>query len=138
MSNETQIWTGNYGEVWLNNTHKLARVQNFSLKQTNKWEDVDDTDSLATQRRLIGYELTGEINKFKVDFEFNDIMEKYSKGQQPTISIVAKMTNPDTGKSKRISINDVTLNDLNIFDFEKGKTSQDTVSYNAGSYEYLD
>ena len=137
MSNENQIWTGSAGEIWLNNTDKIARVQSFSFKQTNKWEDIDDTDSFATQKRLVGVELSGEINKFKTDFAFEEIMQKYSKGTQPSISLIGKMTNLDTGETKRISITDVTLNDLDIFSFEKGKANQDSITYNAGGYEYL-
>ena len=54
MSNEQQIWTGSNGEVWLNNTDKLLRVSKFTFTQTNVYEDVDDTDAFAKQRRLVG------------------------------------------------------------------------------------
>ena len=137
MANEQQIWTGTSGELWLNNTDRLARVQNFTFKQTNKFEDIDDTDSFATQKRLVGVELSGEIIKFKTDFAFNDIMEQYKNRKQPSISLTGKVENVDTGETKRISITDVTISDMDLLKFEKGKTTQDTIPYNAGDYEYL-
>lgn len=137
MANEQEIWTGTSGELWLNNTERLARVQSFTFKQTNKWEDVDDTDSFATQKRLVGVELSGEIVKFKTDFAFNEIMEQYKNRKQPNITLTGKVENVDTGESKRISITDVTLGDLDLLKFEKGKVTQDTIPYNAGGYDYL-
>lgn len=137
MTNEQQIWTGTSGELWLNNTDRLARVQSFTFKQTNKFEDIDDTDSFATQKRLVGVELSGEIVKFKTDFAFNDIMEQYKNRKQPSISLTGKVENVDTGETKRISITDVTLSDMDLLAFEKGKVNQDNIPYNAGGYEYL-
>ena len=138
MANENQIWTGSVGEVWLNNTDKLLRVQKFTFKQSVKTEDVDDTDSFAVQKRVVGIELSGEITKYKVDFAFNDIFEKYKNKEQPTISLVAKVENPDTGETRRISINSIVFSDFDIFGFEKGKVTQDTLAFSAGNYEYLD
>ena len=135
MANEQEIWTGTSGELWLNNTERFARVQSF--KQTNKWEDVDDTDSFATQKRLVGVELSGEIVKFKTDFAFNEIMEQYKNRKQPNITLTGKVENVDTGESKGISITDVTLSDFDLMKFEKGKVTQDTIPYNAGGYDYL-
>ena len=137
MPGENQIWNGTNGELWLNNTDRLVKIQKFTFKQTNKYETVDTTDSIATQQRIIGVELSGEITKYKTDFKFNEIMEKYANGQQPDISIIAKMTNQDTGETKRISITDITLGDMDLFAFEKGKTNQDVVPFNAGGYEYV-
>ena len=121
----------------MNNTDKLARVQKFSFKQTNKFEDIDDTDSFSTQKRLVGVEFSGEISQYKTSFAFNEIMEKYAKGTQPTISLVGKVLNADTGETKRISITDVNIGDMDLLQFEKGKTTQDTIPFTAGGYEYL-
>lgn len=137
MANENQIWTGSVGEVWLNNTDKLMKVQKFTFKQSVKTEDVDDTDSFATQKRVVGIELSGEITKYKVDFAFNEIFEKYKNKQQPQISLVGKIENPDTGETKRISITDIVFSELDLFAFEKGKVTQDVIAFSAGDYEYL-
>lgn len=137
MPGENQIWNGTSGELWLNNTHKLVKIQKFTFKQSNKYEAVDTTDDIATQQRLVGVELSGEITKYKTDFKFNELMEKYARGLQPDISIIAKMTNHDTGETKRMSITDITLGDMDLFAFEKGKTSQDVIPFNAGRYEFI-
>ena len=137
MPGENQIWNGTNGELWLNNADKIVKVQKFTFKQTNKYEAVDSTDSFATQQRLVGVELSGEITKYKTDFKFNEIMEKYAKGIQPDVSLVGKITNPDTGETKRVSITGITIGDMDLFAFEKGKTTQDVIPFNAGDYEYL-
>ena len=64
-------------------------------------------------------------------------MEQYKNKQQPTLSLVGKITNNDTGETKRISITDVTFTELTLFEFEKGKVNQDVVPFNAGDYKYL-
>ncbi len=137
-TNVANIWTGTKGELWANNTDKVARVAKFTFKQTNKYEDVDDTDNFATQKRLVGCELSGELEKLKTDFAFNEIMQRYSKGEQPELSFVAKATNVDTGETKRISITGITFSDMEIFAFEKGKVNRDSIPFSAGGYEYLD
>lgn len=138
MTNNTQqIWTGTKGELWLNNADKILNIQSFSFKQSNKWEDVDDTDTFATKKRLVGVELTGELTKFKVDFAFNDILEEYKNMKQVDLTLTGCIKNPDTGEEKRISITGVTLNDMDIFSFEKGKVNQDVISFNATDYEYV-
>lgn len=137
MANENQIWTGSCGELWLNNKDKLAKVQKFTFKQTNKFVDIDDTDSFAVGKRLVGCELSGEITKYKVDFAFNDIMEQYKNKQQPVLTLIGKIENVDTGETKRISITDVTFSELSLFEFEKGKENQDIIPFNAGDYKYL-
>lgn len=133
----TNVWTGSSGELWLNNTERLLRVQKFSFKQTNKYEQIDDTDNFATQERLVGVELSGEITKFKVDFGINDIFEKNKNKQQVDLTLTGKIENPDTGETKRISITGVTLQDFELFGFEKGKVNQDTITFNATDYSYL-
>lgn len=137
MSDEQNIWTGSQGEVWLNNTDKLLKVQKFNFTQTNVYEDVDSTDSFAKQRRLVGVELGGEITQYKVDFAYNDLMEKYKNGTQPYITLIGKVRNPDTGEERRISISDITFDGGDIFGFEKGKVNQDTIAFKAGNYEYI-
>lgn len=138
MSNGVeQIWTGSNGDLWLNATDKLGNVQKFTLKQNNKYEDVDDVDNFAVKKRLVGVELTGELVKFKTDFAFNDVMEQYKNKVQPDITLVGKVTNADTGESKRINITGITFDGLDIFSFEKGKTNQDNISFYATDYEFI-
>lgn len=132
-----EIWTGTDGEIWLNNTDRLGNVQKFSLKQTNKYEDVDDTDNFATKKRLVGVELTGELTKFKTDFAFKEIMTKYKNKTQSEISLTGSWTNNDTGETKRISITGITLDGMDIFAFEKGKVSQDNLTYSATDYDFI-
>lgn len=132
-----EIWTGADGEVWLNNTDRLGNVQKVTLKQTNKFEDVDDVDNFSTKKRLVGVELTGELVKFKTDFAFEEIMKKYKNKTQPEISLVARLTNNDTGETKRISISGITLDGMDIFSFEKGKVNQDNISFSAVDYDFV-
>ncbi len=132
-----EIWTGADGEVWLNNTDRLGNVQKVTLKQTNKFEDVDDVDNFSTKKRLVGVELTGELVKFKTDFAFEEIMKKYKNKTQPEISLVARLTNNDTGETKRISITGITLDGMDIFSFEKGKVNQDNISFSAVDYDFV-
>lgn len=132
-----EIWTGADGEVWLNNTDRLGNVQKVTLKQTNKFEDVDDVDNFSTKKRLVGVELTGELVKFKTDFAFEEIMKKYKNKTQPEISLVARLTNNDTGETKRINISGITLDGMDIFSFEKGKVNQDNISFSAVDYDFV-
>lgn len=137
-TNVNTIFNGSVGEVWINNTDKLLKVQKFTFKQTNKYEETDTTDVFATAERLVGCSLSGEITKYQVDFGIADIMEKYKNMQQVELSLVAKIENPDTGDQRRISITGITLQDMDIFGFEKGKTAQDVITFNATDYQYID
>mgnify|MGYP003296853799 CR=1 FL=1 len=137
-TNVNTIFNGSNGELWLNNADKLLKVSKFTFKQTNSYAEVDVTDNFAKQERLVGCSLSGEITKFQVDFAIADIMKQYKDGKQPDITLVGRVENPDTGVARRISITGITLQDMDIFAFEKGQANQDVIPFNASDYEYID
>ena len=95
----TDIFNGTNGTLWLSTDDMeipVGSFQTFTLHQNNEFEDVNEAEFLGKKKRLLGYELTGTISKYKTDHAMADIMEKYKDGETPDINFVAKAYNPNT------------------------------------------
>lgn len=132
---------GSDGKLWVctdDGDVPILTIQKFSLKQKNNFEDVDKSGQLTKSRRLIGVELSGTISKFKTDNSFVNIMEKYKNGDTPEIKLIGLLENKNTGMMQRAVIKGVTIDELDIIDFEQKKVINEEVPFEAEDYYYID
>ena len=102
---ENEIFNGTNGALWLTGETEeieIMSIQSFSMTQTNEYEEFNKPGEYGKYQKFLGYSLQGTISKYKTDNSFINIMKKYSEGNQPDLSIIAKVENPNTGKLQRI------------------------------------
>lgn len=133
-----EIYNGTNGTLWLNDNVELASVQSFTLRQKNNFEEINLSTKLGKSRRFIGYELSGAITKFKVDNQFTNIMEQYKNGESPELKLIGKIENKSSGKTQRIVIKGVTLDEMDLMSFEQKTVMREEIPFEAEDYYYID
>ena len=136
----TDIFNGTNGSVWLSTDNEetpIGSVQTFNLHQTNQIEDVDEAEFLGKKKRVIGYELTGTLTKFKVDHAIIDIMEEYKNGNTPEISFMGKAYNKNTKRMEVIKVIGVTFNEADLMNLEQKTTTKEEIPYAAEDYKWI-
>ncbi len=134
-TNET--FNGTDGKLWINDT-PIASIQSFVLHQTNVYEKINKAGKLTESRRLIGIELKGTISKLKIDNSMLKIMQDYKDGDTPEIKLIGLMENKQTGIMERAVIKGVTLDEMDIFNFEQKTVVKEEIPYEAEDYYYQD
>ena len=135
--NTLETLNGTDGKLWVNET-LVGSVQSFVLKQKNIWEDVHKSGNLGKSRRLVGFELSGTISKYKIDNAFTRIMEECKDGNPPDIKLIGLLENKNSGMMQRAVIKGVTLDELDIINFEQKKVLMEEIPYEAEDYYYQD
>ena len=144
MANNLQpneIFNGTDGAVWITTDTqevKVGSMKTFTLKQANKFADIDESESYTNKRKLVGVELTGEFTKWKIDNTFINIFEQYKNGNQPDISIIGKAYNNNTNKVQRVKVVGVTFDELNLIDLAQKTPTEESLPYACEDYEWLE
>ncbi len=132
-----ETFNGTDGTLWINNTPCFS-LQNFTLKQKNIYEDVHKSGSLKKSRRRVGIELSGTISKYKVDNTFIGLMKEYKDDDEPEIKIIGLIENKKTGVTERVSITGVTLDEMDILNFEQKKLVTEEIPFEAEDWKPID
>ena len=122
-------WSGNHGMIWLNDS-KVFEHKSFEAKVVINREDVIIGNSVDSKVVSIAGE--GEIVIVNVfNRGFKDYLDELKAGHDPRFTIVAKHEDPDmlnAGK-ERISIANVTFDELTLMQFEKGSIRETTIPF---------
>lgn len=135
--NTNETLNGSDGKLWINDT-PCASVISFVLKQKNEFEDIEKSNHLGKNKRIVGYELTGTISKYKIDNALVGLMEEYKKGNMPEIKLIGLLENKATGLMQRAVIKGITIDEMDIINFEQKKVIREEIPYCAEDYYYID
>ncbi len=126
--NET--YKGKNGKVWLNNK-LIGTCTSFSAKVTIKYETYEIGG--RTFREAEGYTVSGTIKSIQVNGMYLNLLSDAIKANDTvTFNIIGKEANNTT--ERRISLEQVTFDDLNLIDFESGKSKTEDMSFQAVDY----
>ena len=135
--NTNETINGTDGRLWINDT-PCATIQSFTFHQTNVFEDVPQAGQLSKPRRIVGVELNGTINKYKVDNTMVGLMQDYKNGNMPEIKLIGLMQNPATGMMQRAVIRGVTFGEMDLLNFEQKTVAKEEIPFEAEDYYYQD
>ncbi len=122
-----RILSGTYAEVWVDG-EKIFEVSKIELKVTANREDVQiglDVDS-----KITGLKGEGSYVVKKVYTRAKAVLEKWKKGSDVRVQIIAKLQDPDAvnGQIERWSVDNVWHNELPVVNWEKGGIVEEEVS----------
>lgn len=133
-----RVFRGSFGKVWLDD-ERLANIKSFEAKATLNYEDMDVNGELGTRKRYMGYAITGTMTLHKYD---STILEKYregiASGDLPEIGIVTALDDPTAYGAERISLSDVTFDEVTLMKFENKGLVEEEVPFSAAAFELLD
>lgn len=129
---------GTFGAVWVNN-EKWLDIEEFSATVTIAYEDVNMAESLATHKKMTGWEGEGSMTVKKVYSRgANLLAEAVKTGALPEISIVGKLDDPDAYGAERVAINEVTFNEFTLLSFEQKTNMTEELPFNFADYDMID
>lgn len=138
--NTNEIFNGTNGSVFISTDDTedlIGSMQTFTVHQANETEDINEAEFLGKKKRVVGYEVTGTLTKFKMDSAFINIMEKYKNGDTPSISFMGKAYNPATKITQVIKVIGVTFNEMDLINLEQKKTTVEEIPYSAEDYKWI-
>ena len=105
-------------EVWIND-EPIDEIGAFQAKYEFEKEDVNIMGDMFLHKKVIGYSGTGSMTLKKTNSRMIKLLIDYIKeGLEPEITIVGKLADPGNGGAERISLSEVSFDDLTLFDFE--------------------
>lgn len=135
---QSRVINGTWGEVWVNSSY-MAEVTSFQAKVTAEYADVNMTRKLGKARKLTGFEGKGTAKFNKVSsFFISLVSDNLKAGKQTTVQIISKLSDPDAIGAERVSINDATLDDLTLADWEAKKNGELEVPFAFTDWTVLD
>ena len=114
---ERKIINGTHGTVFLDG-EEVAEVKSFQAKLEFQKEEVKIAGKMATGTKYMGYSGKGSLALHKVNSRMiKAIGEQIKEGKEPRFTIIGKLADPDSDGVERIAINNVSFDDLTLFDF---------------------
>ncbi|MGL5380265.1 phage tail tube protein [Clostridium sp.] len=117
---ERKIMRGTFGQVILDG-EDLANIKSFQARIEFNKEDVQMARTMATHTRVMSYKGTGSISMHKIDSKMLKLLwNQIKEGKDPRFTIIGGLADPDSMGAERVMIENVSFDDLTIFDFEVG------------------
>ena len=105
-------------EVWIND-ELVDEIKAFQAKIEFDKEDINIAGDMWLHHKITGYSGTGSMTLNKTNSRMIKLLIDYIKeGLEPEITIVGKLADPGNGGAERISLSEVSFDDLTLFDFE--------------------
>lgn len=138
MIDERRIINGSYGTVFLEG-EEVAEAKAFQAKLEFQKEEVSVAGKMATGTKYMGYTGKGSITLHKVNSRMIKLIgNQIKQGKEPRFTIVGKLADPDALGVERIAINNVSFDDLTLFDFEVKSIGQVECPFTFDDWDVLD
>lgn len=133
-----RVMCGTWGEVWMDG-HYVSECFGLQAKVSMNKEDVKLCGQMATDKKVTSISCTGTLKLYKVSSRMAlAIGDKVKKGLDPRFIILSKLDDPDAYGAERISIRNVSFDDLTLADWEAAKTGTVETPFTFTEYEFLD
>lgn len=133
-----KIIKGTYGNVWINN-ELLAEVDAAEAIITLEYEEVNMAGDLATHQVLVGWKGEGSITLKKVFSRGLILLGNIPKtGIVPEISIIFAIDDPDAHGAERVSVSEVTFEEIMLAKFELKKPGSEELKFKFADYDLID
>jgi hypothetical protein len=130
--------SGSEGQVWLNG-ELLGEVKSIELKVTGSFEEISICGDYATYQRYTGWSGEGTLKLQKVYSRGSKLLANaYKTGIMPDIKIVTKLTDKSTGKSERVSVEDVTITEFMLTNFENKSLIEEELPLKFAKYNPIE
>ena len=135
---ERRIINGTHGTVFLDG-EEVAELKAFQAKLEFQKEEVKIAGKMATGTKYMGYSGKGSLQLHKVNSRMiKAIGSQIKEGKEPRFTIIGKLADPDSNGVERIALNNVSFDDLTLFDFEVGSLGQVECPFTFDDYNFLD
>lgn len=135
---ERKIINGTHGTVFFDG-EEIAEIKAFQAKLEFQKEEVKIAGKMATGTKYMGYSGKGSLTLHKVNSRMiKAIGEQIKQGKEPRFTLIGKLADPDSDGVERIAINNVSFDDLTLFDFVVGALGQTECPFTFDEWNVLD
>ena len=135
---ERKIMNGTHGAVFFEG-EEVAEIKAFQAKLEFQKEEVKVAGKMATGTKYMGYSGKGSMTLHKTNSRMiKAIGEQIKSGKEPRFTLIGKLADPDADGVERIALNNVSFDDLTLFDFEIGSLGQTECPFTFDDYNFLD
>ena len=135
---ERKIINGTHGTVFFDG-EEVAEIKAFQAKLEFQKEEVKVAGKMETGTKYMGYSGKGSLQLHKVNSRMiKAIGESIKQGKEPRFTLIGKLSDPDADGVERIALNDVSFDDLTLFDFEVGALGQTECPFTFTDWNVLD
>lgn len=138
MDRGNRIISGTWGEVWLDSDY-VSEAYGLQAKINYNKEDVNLCGQMAVDSKVTSVKMTGSISMHKVNSRMaRKIGEEIKNGKDIRFQIISKLADPDAYGKERITLKNVSMDDLTLADWEVSKKGSITAPFTFTGYEFLD
>lgn len=132
------VINGTFGSLWVDN-ELWAETDSFEAIVNVDYEDVNIAGNLATHKKQIGWNGTGNLTIKKVNSRVAKKMAKAVKaGKTPRMKLVGKLADPDALGYERVAIYDVTFDSFTLMKFEQKTPGSQEIPFAFSDYDLID
>ena len=138
MDSAKRVISGTWGEAWLDG-ERVGECYGLQAKMTFNKEDVPICRQMAQDSKVISTKGTGSLTLHKVNSRMaNVIGVAIRNGKDIRFTIVSKLDDPDSYGSERVSLHNVSFDDLTIADWQAATKGTVSSPFTFTDYKYLD
>ncbi len=134
-----RIISGTHGYLWLDG-ELVAECYGFQAKIAANKEAVAMAGQMYKDSKVMSLSGTGSVRMHKVSSRMITAVGTYlQQGKDPRFTIISKLADPDSFGAERISISNVSFDDVTLADWEADKLGTVECPFTfSGGFEPLD
>lgn len=138
MDSAKRVIAGTWGTVWMDG-EQVAECYGCQAKISADKETVSLCGRLMDGHKVMGLSGSGSLKLHKVNSRMGQLLgEAMKKGTDPRFTIVTKLDDPDAYGAERVSLSNVSFDDLTLVDFEAKQLGKVECPFTFEDFEYLD
>ena len=132
------VINGTWGEVWIDGQY-MAQANGLEATIEIDYEDVNKVGSLATYKKMTGYNGSGSVKLSHISSYFIDkLSENTKKGKMTTCTIISKLQDPDALGCERIQLSGVNFDGITLANWANKELVEEDVSFTFSEWVVLD
>ena len=130
-----RIIRGTFGAVWMNN-EKLYEVKSAEAKVTLNYEELHLNGEFGTDRRYMGYDVSGTVTLHKCGSRAARLYASAPKtGILPEVKMDFALKDPDVAGAQRAVLEGVTFDELTLAQFENNTVLEESIPFHAAGFD---
>lgn len=133
-----RVMSGTWGEVWWDGNY-VSECYGCTAKFSYNKETIARCGQMAQDSKVTSVSGTGTLKMHKVNSRMVLAMgEAIRNGRDIRFTIISKLADPDAYGAERVSIKNVSMDELTLADWEVGVAGKIETNFTFTDYDLLD
>lgn len=138
MDSAKRVISGTWGQVWLDG-EQVGECYGLQAKSTFNKEEVALCGQMEVDTKVTSIKNTGSLRLHKVSTRMAlAIGEAIRNGRDVRFTIVSKLADPDAYGAERVTLKNVSFDDLTLADWEAKQNGKVECPFTFTGFEFLD